>query len=43
MKDRLFKLGVDGVGTTPEEFAAFIKAEIATLAKIIQLTGARAE
>jgi tripartite-type tricarboxylate transporter receptor subunit TctC len=37
---RLSDLGYVSVGDPPEEFAAFIKSEIATLAKIIQQTGA---
>jgi tripartite-type tricarboxylate transporter receptor subunit TctC len=39
---RLSDLGYVSVGDQPEEFAAFIKSEIATLAKIIQQTGATA-
>ncbi len=37
---RLSDLGYVSVGDQPEEFGAFIKSEIATLAKIIQQTGA---
>ena len=40
---RLADLGYVVVGDQSEEFAAFIKSEIATLAKIIQQTGAKAE
>ncbi len=40
---RLADLGYVVVGDQPDEFGAFIKSEIATLAKIIQQTGARAE
>lgn len=40
---RLVDLGYVVVGDQPDEFSAFIKAEIATLAKIIQLTGAKVE
>ena len=39
---RLSDLGYVTVGDQPDEFAAYIKSEIATLAKIIQLTGASA-
>jgi len=39
---RLSDLGYVSVGDQPEEFGAFIKSEIATLAKIIQRTGATA-
>lgn len=40
---RLSDLGYVIVGDQPEEFAAFIKSEIATLAKIIQQTGTKAQ
>ncbi len=43
MKERLFKLGVDGVGTTPEEFAAFIKADMAGMGKVIKAAGIHAQ
>ncbi len=39
---RLSDLGYVSVGDQPEEFGAFIKSEIATLARIIQRTGATA-
>jgi tripartite-type tricarboxylate transporter receptor subunit TctC len=40
---RLADLGYVVIGDQPDEFSAFIKSEIATLAKIIQQTGAKAE
>ena len=40
---RLGDLGYVVVGDQPDEFGAFIKSEIATLAKIIQQTGAKAD
>ena len=40
---QLAELGYVPVGDQPEEFGAFIKTEIATLAKIIRQTGAKAE
>ena len=40
---RLSDLGYVAVGDQPDEFAAFIKSEIATLAGIIKRTGATAE
>ena len=43
LNKRLTDLGYLVVGDQPDEFGAFIKAEIATLAKIIQQTGAKAE
>ena len=39
---RLSDLGYVSIGDQPEEFGAFIKSEIATLAKIIRQTGATA-
>ena len=39
----LTELGYVLAGDQPEEFAAFIKSEIATLGKIIWQTGAKAE
>lgn len=42
MKQNLLGKGAESVGGTPEEFAAFIKAEIDKWAKVIKLTGARA-
>jgi tripartite-type tricarboxylate transporter receptor subunit TctC len=36
MQERLAGFGYDAVGTTPEEFAAQIKAETAKWAKVIQ-------
>ena len=38
-RKRLIDLGYLIVGDTPEEFAAFVRAEIATLGKIIKQTG----
>jgi tripartite-type tricarboxylate transporter receptor subunit TctC len=43
LNKRLTDLGYLVVGDQPDEFGAFIKAEIATLAKIIQQTGAKVE
>ena len=40
---RLADLGYVVVGDQPDEFGTFIRSEIATLAKIIQQTGAKAE
>ena len=36
MRERLEGLGLDPVGNTPEEFAAFQKAEIAKWAKVVK-------
>ena len=43
MKDRLAILGAEPVGSRPEEFAAFVKAEIPKYAKVIRASGARAD
>jgi len=36
VRERMEQLGVDPVANTPEEFAAFQKAEIAKWAKVIK-------
>jgi tripartite-type tricarboxylate transporter receptor subunit TctC len=41
VKERLSSLGADPVGSTPEEFAAFIQAEIKKWAKVIKDAGIR--
>jgi len=43
MKERLATLGAEPVGNKPEEFAAFIKAEIPKYARVIKASGARAD
>ncbi len=43
MKERLAFLGAEPVGNRPEEFAAFVKAEIPKYAKVIRASGARAD
>jgi tripartite-type tricarboxylate transporter receptor subunit TctC len=43
MKERLNGMGTDVVTNTPEQFAAYIKAEIAKWAKVIRETGVRLE
>ncbi len=39
MKERLAMLGFDPIGSTPDEFAARIKSELATWAKVIREAG----
>jgi tripartite-type tricarboxylate transporter receptor subunit TctC len=39
MKERLATLGFDPIGSTPDEFAARIKSELATWAKVIREAG----
>ena len=43
MKERLALLGAEPIGNKPDEFAAFIKAEIPKYAKVIRASGARAD
>jgi tripartite-type tricarboxylate transporter receptor subunit TctC len=43
VKERLNGLGADAATNTPEQFAAYIKAEIAKWARIIRETGVKAE
>jgi tripartite-type tricarboxylate transporter receptor subunit TctC len=42
-KDRLLQQGFEPVGSTPEEFGAYIKSEIAKWAGVIKAAGIRAE
>ena len=43
VRERLTTLGADTVGNTPEQFAAYVKAEIAKWAPIVKATGARVD
>ncbi len=43
LKDLLFKEGTEIVGSSPRDFAATIKAEMATMDKVIKAAGIRAE
>jgi tripartite-type tricarboxylate transporter receptor subunit TctC len=43
VKDLLFRDGTEVVGSSPEEFAATIKAEMATMGKVIKAAGIRTE
>ncbi len=42
-KERLFRTGVEAVGSTPEEFGIKIKSEIARMGKVIKDAGIREE
>jgi tripartite-type tricarboxylate transporter receptor subunit TctC len=41
MRERLIASGVDPVGNTPEEFAAYVRSEVEKWARVIKATGAR--
>ncbi len=41
VKERLFSLGAEPVGNTPEQFAAFIKAETVKWAEVVKKSGAK--
>jgi tripartite-type tricarboxylate transporter receptor subunit TctC len=43
MRDRLTALGAEPVGNTPEQFAAFLKAEIARWAEVVRTARIRAD
>jgi tripartite-type tricarboxylate transporter receptor subunit TctC len=43
MKERLNSLGLDAVGSTPEEFAAYMKSETEKWAKVIKIMGIKPE
>jgi tripartite-type tricarboxylate transporter receptor subunit TctC len=43
VQERLTGLGADVVGNTPEEFAAFLKADAAKWAKVVKESGAKIE
>jgi tripartite-type tricarboxylate transporter receptor subunit TctC len=43
VKERLATMGADGVGDTPQHFAAFIKAEIPKWAKVVKDAGLKVE
>ena len=41
MRDRFLALGAEPVGSTPEQFAAFFRAEVAKWAKVVKESGAQ--
>ena len=43
VRERFARLGAEPVGSTPEEFDAFIKAEIAKWAKVVKEAGIKAD
>jgi tripartite-type tricarboxylate transporter receptor subunit TctC len=43
VKERLATLGADGVGSSPEEFTAFVRAEVRKWAKVVKEAGIKLE
>ena len=43
VKDRLDAAGFETIGTTPEQFAAYIRTEIDKWGKVVKASGAKAE
>jgi tripartite-type tricarboxylate transporter receptor subunit TctC len=43
VKERFIALGADPVGNTPEEFSAYLKAEIAKWGKVVRESGAKVD
>ena len=39
VKERFFNQGVEVIGTSPEQTAAFVKSDMATIAKVIKDAG----
>jgi tripartite-type tricarboxylate transporter receptor subunit TctC len=43
VRNRMAGFGFEPIGNTPEEFAAFVKEDIARWAKLVKETGAKVE
>jgi tripartite-type tricarboxylate transporter receptor subunit TctC len=43
IRDLLFRDGTEVIGSSPDEFAASIKAELASLGQVIRAAGIRAQ
>lgn len=43
MKERFVSMGVDAIGSTPEELATHLKSELRKWEKVVQLSGARVD
>ena len=43
IRDKLIAQGADPVGSSPEEFAAYIRGETAKWSKVVKSSGAKAD
>ena len=43
MRDRFIAQGADPVGSTPDEFSAYMRSETAKWARLVKASGARAD
>lgn len=43
LREKMLNLGAEPVGSTPEEFAAFVKSEAAKYAKLVKASGAKVD
>ena len=43
VKDRFLNDGADPIGSTPEEFAALIRTELARWAEVVRISGAKVD
>jgi len=43
VREKMINLGAEPVGNTPEEFAAYVKAEAAKYAKLVKASGAKVD
>ena len=43
VQERMLNLGLEAAGNTPEEFAAFVKSDLARWTKVVKETGVHAE